>query len=364
VGATGITGPTGVTGATGATGTTGASGASSLNPRNKIINGNFNIWQRGISFASSVGHVADGWKTPSVGTQAITVERSTDVSSSVNANYSLKSTVTVDAPFLFPGDLLTLQQLIEGYLLLPLKNKSIYLSFWVKSSLTGTYSVALRNSAVDRSYVTTYSISSANTWEQKTIALSHNSTGTWDYINGVGLNLTFALMSEAGTQTATLNSWQAGNYIASTGQVNWAETIGNTFFLSQVQLEEGTAGTPHEHVDIERELRTCKRYYEKSVPHDIYVFTADNNSEYGLFGTADFPINRGQFTVEKRAAPTVTLFATTSGTSGAVRDRGGASDITGVSASSPSPTGFRVTKSAAFSGGGFYSFNWTADAAL
>jgi hypothetical protein len=365
IGVTGPTGATGTTGATGATGVTGASGASSLNPRNKIINGNFNIWQRAISFVSpaSGAYTADRFVYGSAGGQAVTITRETDVPASANANFSHKVAVTTANASPAAGDLSQLSQPIEGFTFLPLKGKALYLSFWVKSSLTGTYCMSFRNTALNRSLVKTYTISSANTWEQKTISFTHDPTGTWDYVNGVGMYVTWAYVAGTTFQT-TADTWQAGNFTATSAQANLMATIGNNFFLSQVQLEEGSTNTSFEHVDIERELRTCKRYYEKSVPHDIYVFTADNNSEYGLFGSADFPTNRPQFTVEKRAAPTVTLFATTSGTSGAVRDRGGASDITGVAASSPSPTGFRVTKSAAFSGGGFYSFNWTANAEL
>jgi hypothetical protein len=334
--------------------------------RNKIINGNFTIWQRGTSIAAATTYTADQWTNPTIGAQVSTITRETDVPASVNANFSLKTAITTANASPAAGDLHGITQIIEGYNFLSLKGKAITLSFWVKSSLTGTYSVSFRNGGNTRSYVTTYSISSANTWEQKTISLTHDTTGTWDYTSGAGLRVTFTLMSGTTARTSTLNSWQAGFFIASTSQVNFDATIGNTFFLSQVQLEEATpVGGGFEFLDFNQELRLCQRYYEKSVPHDVTAFTDDSAAHSTVGGSVNDTATPVTYLVEKRASPTVTVYAASSGTVGAIRNRTTSADVTTVTTSGTSDAkGFYVYKVSSITVGSWYGYNWTSSAEL
>jgi hypothetical protein len=332
--------------------------------RNKIINGNFNVWQRAISFVSPAtgAYLADRFAYLATTSAAITVTRETDVPSAVNANYSLKVNVTTADASIAAGDAAQITQPLEGYTLLPLKNKTVVLTFWVKSSLTGTYCISFRNTGNTRSLVKTYTISVANTWEQKTITLTHDSTGTWNYTSGIGMYVSWALMSGTTFQT-TADTWQAGNFIATSAQVNFVGTVSNTFFLSQIQLEESPVVTGFEHRDFEQELRLCQRYYEKSVAHDIFAYTNESTAHSSVGGTTSDIATPTRFNVEKRASPSITVYAATSGTSGAVRNLTTAADLTSVS-SAGNVKGFYVSKSASVTVSSWYAWNWTASAEL
>ena len=142
--------------------------------------------------------------------------------------------------------------------------KTVTLSFWVRSSITGTYAVKLGNADSDRSYVSTYTISSANTWEQKTITITGDTSGTWASTNGVGIEIRFALAMGSTWTTSTLNSWQAANYFGSTtASNNWIGTNGATFYITGVQLEKGSTATSFDYRPYGTEWILCWRYYQK-----------------------------------------------------------------------------------------------------
>jgi hypothetical protein len=254
-------------------------------------------------------------------------------------------------------------QVIEGFNFLPLKGKSIYMSFWVRSPITGTYCVGIRNAAGTRSLVKTYTISVANTWEFKTISFTHDPTGTWDYTNGAGLYVSWVLMSGSTFQT-TADTWQTGNFVATSAQVNFVGTIGsatNAFFISQVQLYEGTTSLDFEGVPLEAELRQCMRYYEKTQPYESLSFTTLNF--YGSLRGSSTEVGRiAKFLVEKRVMPTVLVNAVTSGTLGVLRDLTIAADAGAVTAD-PSPTGIRFTH-AGLTASRWYAAHWRASAEL
>lgn len=208
-------------------------------------------------------------------------------------------------------DSFTLFQRIEGYNTSDLAwgsadAKTVTISFWVRSSLTGTFGGSLRNSAADRSYVFSYSISAANTWEQKSVTVSGDTTGTWLTTNGVGISVFFDIGSGSNLKT-TAGAWAAGNYKGVTGGVSVVGTNGATFYLTGVQLEVGTAATPFERRQYGQELMLCQRYYEANV----------NTSGAGAGCAAGFSgsVTSGiayyaavSYLVWKRAAPTITLY--------------------------------------------------------
>jgi hypothetical protein len=181
-------------------------------------------------------------------------------------NYSFKVTNTTGANAA-SGDQNIIQQSIEGYNVADLgwgtaNAKPITISFWVQSSLTGTYGVGLSNSAANRCFVSTYTINTANTWEYKTITVAGDTTGTWLTTNGLGLRVRFDLGSGSALQVAS-NVWGSsfGNTVS--GRANWIGTSGATFYITGVQLEKGTAASPFEYRLYGTELALCQRYYYK-----------------------------------------------------------------------------------------------------
>jgi hypothetical protein len=136
---------------------------------------------------------------------------------------------------------------------------TVTLSFWVKSSLTGTFSGAFGNTSFNRSYVFTYTISAANTWEQKTVTVAGDTTGTWATDNSTGLQVVFDLGSGS-SRTGTAGSWSANDYRKATGSVSVIGTNGATFYITGVQLEKGATATSFDVRDYGRELMMCQRY--------------------------------------------------------------------------------------------------------
>jgi len=163
-------------------------------------------------------------------------------------------------------------QRIEGYNIADLgwgtaSPQTITVSFWARNSLTGTYSISVANSAITWAYTTTYTISTANTWEYKTVTFTGPTSGTWLTTNGVGIGLIFGLGGGSNRQ-ATLNAWYAptgtNTPTDASGCVDWIATNGATFYITGVQLEQNTSATPFERRLYNQELANCQRYYQQS----------------------------------------------------------------------------------------------------
>jgi hypothetical protein len=138
--------------------------------------------------------------------------------------------------------------------------QAITLSFWVRSSLTGTFGGGISNSAYNRSYPFAYTINAANTWEQKTITIPGDTSGTWLTNNGLGLVLQLAL-GATGSRLGTAGAWAAGWFPSVTGAVSVVSTSGATFYITGVQLEAGSVATPFERRPYGTELALCERYF-------------------------------------------------------------------------------------------------------
>jgi len=166
------------------------------------------------------------------------------------------------------SDYYQLYQNIEGFNSADLQwgtanAKTVTLSFWVRASVTGSYGGAIRNSAQDRSYPFSYTVSSANTWELKSVTIAGDTTGTWiGATNGVGIRV-FWGMGMGSTFTTTGGAWTAGTYGAPTGSVNMVSTNGATFYITGVQLEVGSSSTGFEYVNYQTSLANCQRYYAR-----------------------------------------------------------------------------------------------------
>jgi hypothetical protein len=196
-----------------------------------------------------------------------------------------------------------IQQVIEGYNIADLgwgtaNAKTVTLSFWVYSSLTGTFGGALQNYAADRSYPFSYTVSSANTWTQASVTIAGDTTGTWTTTNSGGIALIFS-MGTGATKSGTAGSWSSTYYTSVTGATSVVGTSGATFYITGIQLERGSSATGFEYRQYGQELALCQRYYYKSPQASNGEIFIINNANGGLTGTTCFPVSL-------RATPTVT----------------------------------------------------------
>jgi hypothetical protein len=166
------------------------------------------------------------------------------------------------------NDYFVVQQTIEGYNVADMEfgaagAATFTISFWVRSSLTGTFGGSTKNLATNanRSYPFTYTINSANTWEQKTVTITGDTTGTWNKTTGSGLCIDFNLGTGA-TYSGTAGAWAATNYLSATGATSVVGTNGATFYITGVQLEKGSTATSFDYRPIGTELALCQRYFQ------------------------------------------------------------------------------------------------------
>ena len=276
--------------------TLGAGNASSF--KNRIINGNMVIDQRAtaITLNTAGTFMTDRWCQNNGGSAVMTGARSTDGPTGLTQSSLLITTTTGSAPS--AGNLVDIFQPIEGYNIADLaygtaSAQTTTVSFWVKSSLTGTFCVAYGNASGNRSYVTTYTINSANTWEYKTVTITGDTTGTWGTTNGVGLSLFFDMGSGSNYNT-TANAWASGFYTRVSGATSLSATTGATWQVTGVQFEVGTVATSFDYRPYGTELALCQRYYE--VLYEPFGAGRCNASPAPRFFA--------RFTVVKRATPT------------------------------------------------------------
>jgi hypothetical protein len=241
--------------------------------RNALLNGDFTVWQRGTSFGTSgVTYTADAWKTLIGSPGVATVTRGSSVPTVAQSGrvvpYSYSVDITTADASVGVSDAAYIYQAIEGSRWAQFAQQALTVSFWARSTVTGTYCVALSN-AVDRTFVRTYTISSADTWEFKTVSFDASpSAGTWNYTTGTaGAYLFFVLQAGTNFHT-TAGSWiSSGTVLATSAQANAISSTSNFFMLAGVQMERGGSATPFDAVPFDNELRRCQRHYSKSFPY-------------------------------------------------------------------------------------------------
>ena len=230
--------------------------------KNLIINGNFDVWQRGVSFAGNNGYSSDRFAHFKTGTMVVDASQQTDVPSSTPnySAFSLRHRVATAQATLGASDISYIRYCVEGYHLRLLYKNPFTLSFWVKATVAGTYCVAFKNLDNTYCYIDEFVINTASTWEKKSIVVPAWPAGTWDYASGIGLKINWVLASGSNFNTTTKN-WQTGNFYSTSKQVNAVAAAGNDFLLSQIQLEPGIIPTELENRPYNDELRLCQRYY-------------------------------------------------------------------------------------------------------
>jgi hypothetical protein len=357
------------------------SAASPYVLKNRIINGAMVIDQRNAGASVTISANAAQYITDRFivrGTQAskLTAQQNAgSVTPPSGFNYYL-GTTSSSAYTVTSTDYFVIEQRIEGYNVADLawgtsSAKTVTLSFWVRSSLTGTFGGSISNADLSRSYPFTYTISSANTWTQISITIAGDTTGTWTTTNGIGLTIFFSLGS--GTYlSGTAGSWAGAIYTSVTGATSVVGTNGATFYITGVQLEVGTTATPFERRLYNQELANCQRYYEKSFD----IGTAPSNGTSTTFSTgyglntwvATNRLSTGTntyFKVIKRATPTVNTYGNSSGYWGYILPSGTSYTWSAaVNVINNGLYGFSCNQQVIDGALVFASGHWTADAEL
>jgi hypothetical protein len=302
--------------------TSGTGGTSGFT--NRIINGNMVIDQRnagGAIASPSDNYTVDRFYSRQVGGGVASAQQV-----SVSPFGFLKSllfTVTTVDSSIASTDRYYVAQHIEGNNMIDLawgtaSAETVTVSFWVRSSLTGTFGGAVRNSPTTQSYPFTYTISAANTFEYKTVTITGPTSGTWDTSNATGLQLVFSL-GVGSSYLGTAGAWTAGDLLSATGATNLIATSGATFYITGVQLEKGSTATSFTVRPHGTEFGLCQRYFEQS--YDYGTIAAATTSTGGSISggpiggaTTGYIEGPAYLKVTKRATPTI-LFWDSSGNS-------------------------------------------------
>jgi hypothetical protein len=253
-----------------------------------------------------------------------TVQRLSNAGAPGN-DFALQATVTTQAT---PGtnDIYFMHQKIEGFNVndfgLGTANAASFtISFHVRSSVAGTYGLIATNGAKNRSYVTTYTIGTANAWEYKVITIKGDVAGVWAKDNTTGLDIIWSLGAGSGSSTAASAAWLTGISYNATGAVQFVgSVVGATFAISNTQLEKGSVATPFEVRPYAVELQMCQRYLSKSQNTNIALGGLSGDGRvYFAFGAPNITYSKGRsisFPVTMRANPSVTIYRENDGVAG------------------------------------------------
>ena len=287
----------------------GSIAETSLGFRNRIINGDMRIDQRngGASVTPTTSaYTLDRWQVVLTQASKVSVQQNAGSVTPPTGFSNYLGITSLAATSVGASDFFFVQQIVEGFNTSDFAFGSasaatVTLSFWVRSSLTGTFGGALYGASGTRSYAFTYTISAANTWEQKTVTIAGSTSGTWLTNNGGGIQVIFGLgVGSSFSQTA--GSWQNTGNISATGATSVVGTNGATFYITGVQFEAGSVASPFERRDYGRELMMCQRY--------AYVWDSSEGGgsfakvSIGFFSSTTNFKSLTYFPVKMRAAPT------------------------------------------------------------
>jgi hypothetical protein len=275
--------------------------------RNRIINGDMRIDQRNAG--ASVSADNSGWKFPvdrfgcygSVAGSKFTAQQNAGSVTPPSGFTNYLGITSSSAYTVGASEWFAMRQVIEGFNVADLgwgtaNAKSVTLSFWVRSSLTGTFGGAVYNGDGTRSYPFTYSISVADTWEQKSVTIAGDTSGTWLTTNGASITPNFS-MGTGATLSGTAGAWAGAFYASATGATSVVGTNAATWYVTGVQLEVGSVATPFERRPYGTELALCQRYYTETV----------GNARFPAGGLGQIVENSIVFQVTMRTEPTMTV---------------------------------------------------------
>jgi hypothetical protein len=300
--------------------------------KNRIINGAMVIDQRNAGASVTPAnnqYLVDRWQAAANVASKFSVQQSTTTATGfVNSMLA----TSLSAYSIGAAELCALRQSIEGLNVGDLgwgtaNAQTVTVSFWVRSSLTGTFGGSIMNGAADRSYPFTYTISTANTFEYKTVTIAGDTSGTWLKTNGIGLSILFGL--GVGTSfSGTAGAWAGASYYGATGATSVVGTNGATFYITGVQLEKGSTATSFDYRSIGTELMLCQRYYQARA----------STTTTPLSNTATFDTRLYfAFKTSMRASPTVTATQVAGGGTQVIAETDTEGVVIGVNSSSSRP---------------------------
>ena len=273
--------------------------------KNRLINSAMVIDQRNagalINPMADATYYLDRWRASATQTSKLSIGQNAGSVTPPAGFTNYMGFTSLSAYSITSGDIFGIAQNIEGFNVADLgwgtaNAQAVTLSFWVRSSLTGTFGGSFRNSASSRSYPISYTISSANTWEQKSITVAGDTSGTWLTTNGIGI-LLFLSLGSGSTYSGTAGSWSGSVYTSATGATSVVGTNGATFYITGVQLEKGSTATSFDYRPFGTELSLCQRYYQLAGMGLTYYNAT--GSQQGRFS--------GTPCVTPRTSPTFTL---------------------------------------------------------
>jgi hypothetical protein len=281
--------------------------------RNKIINGDMRIDQRNsgasITIAAATStYSVDRIDSYATGASKISIQRNAGSVTPPAGFVNYVGVTSLAATTVTSTDLYRIGTCLEGYTISDLawgtaSAKTVTLSFYVYSSLTGNFSVCLQNAANSRAYPILYNIPSANTWTRISIVIPGETSGTWDTTNGMGCRIQWGL-GVGSTKTTTSGAWANGDYNGATGAVNVVSTNAATFYLTGLQFEIGSVATPFEFRPYGSELALCQRYFNRfwnGIPQNYGFLVGFAINTTSVYSYTTFPI--------MRATPTATVSA-------------------------------------------------------
>ena len=341
--------------------------------KNRIINGACVIDQRNAgALIPSAGnqYTVDRWAFYNSQPAKLAVGQNAGAGTLPAGFINYLGAVSLSAYSVVSSDYFELVHQIEGFNTSDLSfgtanAKTVVLSFQVYSSLTGTFGGSLTNSAGNRSYPFSYSVSVANTWAPVSISIAGDTTGTWLSNNGIGISVRFGLGVGA-TWASTAGSWQAGNFVQPTGTVSVVGTSGATFYITGVQLEKGSTATSFDYRPYGTELSLCQRYYEMS--YDLGTVAGANSNVGAKYSsganggvTTSYICDGFSYKVTKRATPTITFYDLVGNINKCNREYFGVSSTTNQTTTGQA---IGINQAAIYSSGtanaGSISYQWTA----
>jgi hypothetical protein len=299
---------------------TGTVAMGSSFKRNRIINGNMVVDQRNAGASvtptatSANTYLVDRWMTYITQASKLTFQQNAGSVTPPAGFKNYLGVISTSAYSVVSSDVFVLRQAVEGFNVADFgwgtaSAQTVTLSFWVRSSLTGTFGGSIANDTGARAYAFSFTISTANTWTQISVTVAGDTSGTWLSTNGCGMFVGFNLGAGA-TALGTPGVWTGSYLNGPTGATNIVSTNGATFYITGVQLEVGTVATPYEMQIYSDQLAQCQRYYQQLQPEVASASSAPYYySNAGSAGEVRYPLS-----VTMRTAPTASTVTQINGT--------------------------------------------------